>query len=171
MKIPVKQFVLFFIFLLISKFNLFAQSDSTPARNTFHTEGFGNGLLASINYDRIFFVKKQKMSWRVGFFLIPLKESAPYLFFPFELNFLFGKKHHFETGIGVTYIYEGITIEPSIAAIFGRVAGYRYQRPNGGFFFRAGAAIVLVHYFGGDPNFVPFFPNLSLGYTIKKDRK
>jgi hypothetical protein len=130
----------------------------------------GNGGIGSVNYDRLFFIKKQKMSWRAGCSYIPQKDYSPMLIFPFELNFLFGTKHHFETGFGLSYLYEGITIEPTSVLIIGKVAGYRFQKSNGGFFFKGGFSILLWHNFGGDPLFVPFWPHLSLGYTFKNTK-
>jgi hypothetical protein len=170
MKSDIKYILLLLVFLSLTNVNLLAQPDSSIAKNTIFAEGLGNGLIASVNYDRLFFIKKQKMSWRAGFSYIPLKDESPMLIFSFELSFLFGTKHHFETGFGLSYLYEGITIEPTAVLIIGRVAGYRFQKPNGGFFFKGGFSIVLMHYFGGDPDFAPFWPHLSLGYSFKNKK-
>jgi hypothetical protein len=170
MKLKLNHILLLLILLSFTNENLFAIPDSTKARSTIFIEGFGNGGIGSINYDRIFFIKKQKMSWRSGFFYIRQKGYSPIIIIPFELNFLFGKKHHFETGIGFSYMYKGITIEPSAVFIIGKVAGYRFQKPNGGFFFKIGFSTIFIHNFGADPEFAPFWPHLSFGYTIKNKK-
>jgi hypothetical protein len=170
MKSKLNHVLLLLTFLSLTNENIFAQPDSMKARNTIFIECLGNGFIGSINYDRVFFLKKQKMSWRAGFSFLPQKGNSPKLLFPFEVSFLFGKQHHFETGFGLSYIYEGITIEPTAVGIFGGVAGYRFQKPDGGFFFKGGFSIILLHNFGGDPDFVPFWPHLSLGYTFKNNK-
>jgi hypothetical protein len=161
---------LLLLFLLLSANTLQAQKDTTIARNTLYFEGLGNAGLYSINYDRIFFIKKQKLSWRVGFSIIP-PDMTPALFtFPLELNLLFGKKHHFEIGFGLSYIYEGTNLRPISVLIVGGLAGYRFQKPEGGLFFKAGVSTIFLHSIRDDSDFAPLFPNISIGYTFKNKK-
>jgi hypothetical protein len=61
------------------------------------------------------------------------------LIFPTEINYLIGKKCFFEMGGGLTGDIHLIkNMYGTRLYLFTRIAGFRYQRENGGFFFRAG---------------------------------
>ncbi len=133
--------------ILLFSFVLLANSqDVAIARNTVYVEGTSHGAYYSINYDRIFRLGARfTNTYRVGFSLL---HNAIAL--PVGLNFLKGDGfHHFEFGLTVVpYIdkYQklfqpGNIADKQLYLIPG--AGYRYQPPGGGFFFKAIAAPVI----------------------------
>ena len=81
------------------------QQTNNKAYKTFFFELAGNGVVYSINYDRIFY-KKQNFaaSARVGFEYLPPIRGFTVIIIPVELNGMLGRtKHHFEFGLGHTY--------------------------------------------------------------------
>ena len=123
-----------------------------PAKNAGFIELGGNAGLYSLNFDRIYYYRdKLKISARVGF--------APHFNgiyieqeYVLENNFiLFTNPHHLELGLGTTlqrrynerpnqidnYFWENI--------FFGDArCGYRYQKQDDGFFFRAGLTPIFM---------------------------
>ena len=97
---------LLLLFLILSANTLQAQKDTTIARNTIFVEFLGNGLIGSINYDRLFFIGKNKFSLRGGLLYFPLNPRIHGNNFsiPISFSFIKGKKHHYECGLGVTYL-------------------------------------------------------------------
>ena len=138
---------------------------SPTARNAFYVELLGNGLLYSINYDRLF---ADQVSGRVGIMLIGAasdSSAAAVIAAPIMANYLFGRGNsHFEAGIGALLVsggsenVEGFEDEDFSGAVGTATLGYRYQRPGGGFVFRAG----LTPFFGAG-GIVPWF-GVSFGY-------
>lgn len=120
--------------------------DVAIARNTVYAEGTSHGAYYSINYDRIFRLGANfTNTYRIGFSLL---NNAVAL--PVGLNFLKGDGfHHFEFGLTVVPYVEnyqklfqaGSLSDKKIYLIPG--AGYRYQPPGGGFFFKAIVAPVI----------------------------
>ena len=173
---------------IISNVNLKAQSDSSIAKNTIFVEGFGNGIIGSVNYDRIIFIKKLKFSCRIGFVYLPTRNESLYSI-PFELNFLKGRKNNIELGLGLTYAYgfnsssseisQGsnfITKEEYSRAFYFvlKPIGYRFQKKDGGIFVKVNG-LILYKAFELNKNYTqrknefilgPYF-GLSLGYTFK----
>jgi hypothetical protein len=141
------------------------EETAPTARNAFYIELLGNGLLYSVNYDRLF---ADQISGRVGLMVIGAandSSAAAVIAAPIMANYLFGRGNsHFEAGIGVTVMtgavenVEGIEDEGFSGAVGTATLGYRYQRPGGGFVFRAG----LTPFFGGG-GILPWF-GLSFGY-------
>lgn len=140
-----KTLTLSLVFLF--SFALLAQSqDVAIARNTLYAEGTSHGAYYSINYDRIFRLGANfTNTYRVGFSLL---NNAIAL--PIGLNFLKGDGfHHFEFGLTVVPYVEnyqklfsaGSLSDKKIYLIPG--AGYRYQPPGGGLFFKAILAPVI----------------------------
>ncbi len=140
-----KSLTLFLVFLFA--FALLAKSqDVAIARNTVYAEGSSHGAYYSINYDRIFRLGANfTNTYRVGFSLL---NNAIAL--PIGLNFLKGDGfHHFEFGLTVVPYVEnyqklfsaGSLSDKKIYIIPG--AGYRYQPPGGGLFFKAIVAPVI----------------------------
>jgi len=153
--------IVVFNFLLLS-FSLFSQSkDSTvqqniKSKNAIFIEGLGSSAsFVSLNYDRIIFqseITKLTISAGVGLFPVVDKENIAhknvyYIYgLPVSTNLLLGKKKHYaELGVGVSY---SKGLEASFSST-GRVVlsemlflvprvGYRFQRNQGGFFFRIG---------------------------------
>ena len=147
-----------------------------PANTTFFIELGGSAGLYSLNIDRIYYYKEKfKISARVGF--------APHFngiyieqIYVLENNFiLFTNPHHLELGLGATlqrrynerpnqidnYIWENIVF--SVARI-----GYRYQKQDEGFFFRAGLtpAIMSIDAEGFHSNYFQFWAGLSVGVSF-----
>jgi hypothetical protein len=142
-----------------------AEEISPTARNAFYIELLGNGLLYSINYDRLL---TDQISGRVGLMVIGAasdSSAAAVIAAPIMANYLFGRGNsHFETGIGVTLMSGAVDNVGEIddegfsGAVGTATLGYRYQRPGGGFVFRAG----LTPFFGRG-GILPWF-GLSFGY-------
>ncbi|MDX2188785.1 MAG: hypothetical protein SFY32_02885 [Bacteroidota bacterium] len=155
-------------------------------KNTVFVELLGNGYLYSLNYDRVINYKsKFKQTFRIGLAYLPFSPLSE-IHLPFEYNFLFGKKDgHFEMGIGLTpalWTYQYISENDTRFGFYNYLRiGYRYQKPNGGFFFRAGFMTIyhfLGYYFTSN-SFVFFAPidsrpiyrtsptiGISFGYTF-----
>jgi hypothetical protein len=141
--------------LLICPFLSNGQEINAPqnvSRNTIYLEAFGQGLYNSISFDRLLKLnKKIKRSVSTGLTLIPSKELFV-IATPISYNYLIGEKsnHHLELGIGFTPMFMN---DGNISVITGSEMhfrasqnmffsfvtpkiGYRYQRSNGGLFFR-----------------------------------
>ncbi len=174
---------------------LFAQSETEikaeifTAKNSIFAEFLGNSGSYALNYGRIFYQKeKLKVSASAGFSLLYKSEDEPFhsgylvpAFIP-EISAFFGKsKHHLELGVGFNasrqksysfdedfpnnikeQTYWNKSIVPRV--------GYRYQKPAGGFFFRAGyTPSIGLESFGAsenEVNFIPFGAGISLGISF-----
>lgn len=159
------------------------------AKNSVHAEFAGNSGGYALNYGRIIYQKNgMKLAVSAGFsmFYRRLDEriSSDYWVpvFPAEITAFWGKsKHHLELGAGFytlrnrTYIFDEDfpnNIREQIhwdKFIVGRV-GYRYQKPVGGFFFRAGYT-PMVEFNNSDTvyngvSFIPFGVGISLGMSF-----
>lgn len=169
------------------------------AKNTVYVEGLGNGLVGSLNYDRILVTRKYyKISARTGFMYIPGTGGfKPFIAIPLDFYLLMSlnKKDHLETGLGVTYWYgayrgtynnaKGEKIYYASSTPFGCVSiGYRRQKESGGFFFNIR---VLMFKRIAELSFIPesekilknrvnlmnaAFPTagIGLGYTFKSKK-
>lgn len=154
-------FIALSLALLSFSIDAIAQQDADlfTAKNTVFVELGGNGGLISINYDRIFHQNgKFKFAGRAGFSYF--KQSSgnkgsnipPYWspLLPLEVTALWGRsRHHLELGVGVTFFSSrNLIFNPEGPEFFERDIGldmiipirlgYRYQKPEGGFFFRVG---------------------------------
>lgn len=145
-----------------------APTPTTPtARNAFYLELGGNALLYSINYDRLF---TDRISGRVGVMFFGAADgesSAGVVGTPIMANYLFGEGNsRFEAGAGVLLVsggidnVEGYEDEDFSGSVGTATLGYRYQRPDGGFVFRAG----LTPIFSLD-GIAPWF-GISFGYAF-----
>lgn len=145
-------------------------------RNAAYFEFAGQGLLYSINYEYRF---NKHLSLRAGFttwrintldILIIQIKNFRYTSLPVMLDYLIGKRdNYFEIGMGVMLSYLAIS-DASIfymgntgyrkgTELFGTATlGYRYQRDDGGFIFRAGIMPIFIN-----SGFVVNI-GLSLGY-------
>ena len=155
---------LIIIFLLLIQNNVFAQNEPElfTAKNAVYAEFGGNSGFYSLNYSRIFHQKgKLKISGSAGFSMLYTSASEPIHpsfwspLFSTEITAFMGKsKHHLEFGTGF-YSYQDRdfifdedyqnNIREQVywdQFITGRI-GYRYQKPEGGFFFRAGYTPML----------------------------
>ncbi|NBR13390.1 MAG: hypothetical protein EBU01_02265, partial [Crocinitomicaceae bacterium] len=148
-------------------------------------ELLGQGVLGSINYDRLIKVNKSvKMSFSFGAIYAPniktfqLREKYPYTYnfgLPVSCNLMIGKKNSYlDLGIGLStfylegrvYIQDGFcgTHLPyeynaeikNFSFFVSPKIGYRYQRENGGLFIKA--------------TFNPMFNLLNVKNTYKDQR-
>jgi hypothetical protein len=167
-----KQFCFTLLLIVITFFiagNTLAQSGKIfAAKNTSYAEAATQGPAYSINYDRIFsegnvFAK----SYRIGFSIYKNVFALP-----IGINFITGKsQHHAELSFtAVPYIEKvsklfspGNLSDKKMYIISG--AGYRYQKPSGGFYFKASAGPVLYL----DPpsdNFWNMDPKVFAGVSV-----
>lgn len=196
MSLPKKYIVYALIgFSMFAQNKLFAQSvtetkaEIFTAKNSIFAEFLLPSFNYSLNYGHIFYQKDRlKISASAGFSFLYQKANEPihqgywvpvYLA---EISAFYGKsKHHLELGIGFytyrqkRYIFDedfprNIREEPYWGkTIFPRI-GYRYQKPAGGFFFRAGYT-PSIGFDGIDEsadgvNFIPFGAGISLGISF-----
>lgn len=133
--------------VFISVFSVFSQEKHTMnvvERNSIYAEAFGQGFCYSLNYDRLFNTEKRFInSFTAGFVYVPESigfGDGIYLGIPVSYNWLLGKKsHHFELGIGLTslLVNPNSNVGTDSYTYMTPKIGYRFQRPNGGLFFRA----------------------------------
>lgn len=147
-------------------------------RNTVFIEFLGSAASrGSINYEKLFLrnyaIDKKIISLRVGFFHAP-KELNRYTI-PILINFISGRKnHHSEIGFGQTLEFEQREYDNhKLIPVVGIAAnfGYRYQKPNGHFVFRAGYTPVFLYgafkyQFGIEKLIYIINVGLSLGYSF-----
>jgi hypothetical protein len=117
------------------------------APNSIYMELAGNGLIYSINYDRMF---TENMGGRIGVMYFPLVPSLfssveDLFIMPATLNFLIGSNSHkLEMGAGIIYGAARLSTVFSSESESGSglaqtiTIGYRYQQRSGGFLFRIG---------------------------------
>lgn len=149
---------LILIFLFSPALKAQKEAATITAKNAVFLELGGNAAYYSFNYERIF-QQKGALKWaaRGGVSVVPVRiQSKRYLgtILPIEIIALYGgSKHHLEAGAGVSpYLhpytdinsweikYEGH--KPGVIIPFR--LGYRYQKPEGGFFFRVGYTPFIV---------------------------
>lgn len=155
---------LLFISITLGQLTSFSQDTlviSPIAKNTIYLEAFGQGLYNSLAYDRILFPEfRVKHSATIGLTFIPPISYIQVVGLPVSYNFIFGQKnHHLELGVGFTsMIFKELGIQTgyyttdpmgNLTLVTEEVdqinlffymtpkIGYRFQKPTGGFFFRA----------------------------------
>ncbi|GAB2621276.1 hypothetical protein [Belliella aquatica] len=192
---PMKSFqnrFMFFtsiILLLFSQFDAIAQEEAETftAKNSIFVDLKANALQHAVNYGRIIHQNnKLKIAASVGFSLRYRQPSEPihsgYLtpVIPAEITAFLGRdKHHFEFGAGFfTILNRRFLLDPDQAGelqektywdsfVMARI-GYRYQKPEGGFFYRVGYTPTLAFYNSGiSENPIQFFP-FGLGISLGK---
>lgn len=165
-----------------SSYICFAQDNHTEntQSNTQHTlflEVFGSaGFYYNITYDYSFaLAEKHKIALAAGVGCIAFEDlnfGAPSVSTSMQVNYLYGKKHHLELGTGITfpdlfYIEENIRMYFYHFNIPIRI-GYRYQRNDGGFFWK----IAFTPYYNKFVHRIIEFPmmpygGVAIGYTFK----
>jgi hypothetical protein len=148
------------------------------APNAIYVELFGNGLLYTVNYDRLI---SPSTGFRVGFEYIGINGgtdadgnsiSASLLAIPATFNYFIGSinsrgmmsSSKLELGLGIIFVHAGASyggISGAGSGVGGTATvGYRLQPSDGGFVFRIGLTPVFVlsdfQIWGG----------LSLGYSF-----
>lgn len=170
------------LLVLLSSFYLQAQEEPAPAftaKNALYLEVGANAIYYSINYERIFYQQANfKMAARAGVSAIPInianKNYGGYIL-PLEIVGLLGKsKHHLEVGTGITPYWMPHQIRGfeeefdsyKFNAIIPIRIGYRYQKPEGGFFFRAGYTPFYSLEEGMIRPFILLFGGVSVGKSF-----
>lgn len=173
------RFVFFSLLFLMAYSHGFGQKQKPlkglKGSQSVYVEIFGNSKY-SVNYDRVFFhQRKNAVGWRAGMNFFPhIKRGYNSYTILGEIYYLRGKApHFFEAGLGLDY-WDGINVPPYITEIHWnlvvRIAGYRYQRPQGGLFFRAGVTPWVYMWKGLDQK-VFLEGGVSIGYTFKPSKK
>lgn len=156
-------FTLALVFVLPAQ----AQEGEPPLpKNSLYLELGGNALAYSINYDRIV-ADAVSVRAGIGFFSTDLDEggSSSIAGIPIMANYLLGKGNsRLELGAGILIVTGSFDVAGASESGAG-VAGtgtfaYRFQKPEGGVFFKAGFTPILT---GG--SFIPWF-GVSIGYTL-----
>lgn len=183
MKASVKLILSSFICLSLLSTKLLAQTDVEPAvaKNAVYLELGGTGMFYSFNYDRIFYQKGAfKTAARAGISILPINIAGRnYLGYilPLELTAMFGRsKHHLEIGTGLTpYLaparnrgFDPVFERYRVAANMPFRLGYRYQKKDEGFFFRAAytPAIEFSSHFNLGTHFHLLHGGLSVGKSF-----
>ena len=129
-----------------------------------YIEFFGKGFVNSVNYEHSFSKDLQGFNVQIGVGFAP----TSLITIPASVNYVFGRKsHHFEMGAGVTYINGFLWADDdSFGPDFGTHANllYRFQKPDGKFFFKIGATPFISRNF----NIGPWF-GAGLGYKFKSN--
>jgi hypothetical protein len=159
-----KYIIPIFLFLFLP--NLSAQtSNDIIKRNSVYVEFLGSSpMYYNLTYDRLILGKdKMRFSAALGVQYIFDLEADGALNSDFSMspqfNFLFGSKHYFELGIGAAFpfVQRGV--------VFPFRLGYRFQKEEGGLFFKAAFTPIYFPdgFFG-----MPFLPwgGLSVGNTF-----
>ena len=181
-----------FVLTFALYFDGYAQSEAEifTAKNTVFVEVGGNAGSYAASYGRIFHQKGMlKLSGSAGFSMLrhntsyqPYNTSKTIYWLPtlpLEISAFWGKsKHHLEIGTGITpYLSVTVRRGPDIFTSSDKVylgaylplrLGYRYQKPEGGFFFRVAYTPFyrFPKYSEGSNNFSPIFAGISLGKSF-----
>jgi hypothetical protein len=150
--------------------------------NSVQLELGGHGLMYSLNYERILMnADRFKIAGQVGFSYYPPFTGVIDYWIPVGINGLYSiRNHHIEFGAGViinrisTRDANNIAIDWDWEGFLSARLGYRYQKPNGRFIFRAGFTPVMEtniltksKYI--DSGFITDFhplPGVSFGYSF-----
>jgi hypothetical protein len=163
------------------------EDQERTAHDAVYLEGLGPGLLYSVNIERSF----GDFAPRIGFGYVSLSvsaggvdangqpvtstASASFYTIPITLSYLGigSKKHMLELGAGATIMHAGAgvsTIDASSSQTANggittvlpvAIVGYRYQPPQGGFFFKGGISPIIA----GSTAVLPW-PYIALGGTF-----
>ena len=143
-------------------------------KNSVQLDLGGHGLFYSINYERILHNGERfNTAAQIGFSYYPPGTGVRDLWIPLGINeiFSFGN-HHIEAGLGFIAIREAARDPDNNpdywfwSNMFSGRIGYRYQKPDGRFLFRAGFTPVLE--VNWESNATEFHPlaGVSFGYTF-----
>ena len=170
----------------------FAQEEAEvfTAKNSLYVELLGNAGVYSLNYGRIFHQHNRlKISGSAGLSYIRQSSGARSIgisdywtpMLPIEITAFWGRsRHHLEVGSGITFFSsQRLTYNPdfppsnfqkdiSLEAVLPLRLGYRYQKPEGGFFFRVGyTPLFNLNLSFPDPvRFFPLYGGISLGKSF-----
>ncbi len=176
---------------LVISFDGCAQTEAElfTAKNTVFVEAGGNAVRYAASYGRIFHQKGMlKLSGSAGFSMWYFNTSERYYntsrsiywlpALPLEISAFLGKsKHHLEIGTGITpNLAVAARRDPVTSRFRHKVilaanvpirVGYRYQKPEGGFFFRvAYTPSFWLRGLEGNIMFDPIWAGISLGKSF-----
>ena len=143
-----RRFILLVTFVITTGNVSLAQSD---LNHSVYLELGGSAGVYSLNYDLVFLNKNNfKVGTRVGLQLLKENYEGTTMdyYVPLTMNFMyaFAPNHHVELGLGTqiaSYEIRNIISETEIGfvrkteALGNGTFGYRFQKPDGGFIFRA----------------------------------
>ena len=166
-KLPKRPLPIIFLFSFV--LNAFGQSDSAEtkinARNSVFIEILGSaGYLYNITYDRVVYSRKQNhISTGLGIQYLPSSDLSADDIFSIspQINYFRGTKHHFETGLAVAYDFNSGDLAIPIRI------GYRFQKPDGGLFYKVGLTPLLTKSYpilGEGVSLVPW-GGFAIGWT------
>ncbi|REG94539.1 hypothetical protein [Algoriphagus antarcticus] len=178
--------LLVLIFAIAISFGARAQTETETftAKNAVYLEVGGSSGRYAVNYSKIFHQKgKLKLNASAGFSMWrneKLDSKTSWLpVIPLEVTALYGKSnHHLEMGFGFTSFLStslklvSETFEFRDKVVFGAFiplrVGYRYQKPEGGFFFRVGYTPIIDFppRTGGNWSFNPYWAGVSFGKSF-----
>lgn len=178
--------ICFNLVLFTLPFQAFSQTkaETFTVKKAIYLEVGGSSGIYAINYSKIFHQKgKLKLNASAGFSMLPNEKIDSKTIWlpaiPLEISALFGKSsHHLEMGFGFTsYLdkttaIDSETFELSDKVVFGAVIpvriGYRYQKPEGGFFFRIGYTPLfnVPVRVGKSWSFNPYHAGISFGKSF-----
>ncbi|MHA7128655.1 hypothetical protein [Algoriphagus namhaensis] len=163
----------------------FAQTETNTftAKQSLYVELGGTAGRYAINYGKVFHQSgKLKLNASAGFSMWSNKLNSKTTWLPvvpLEFSAFYGKSnHHLEMGIGFTsgldrtLEFDSQTLETNEKVVFDAFIplriGYRYQKPEGGFFFRVGYTPFFNVPLGGreEWNFDPRFAGISFGKSF-----
>jgi hypothetical protein len=181
-------FVLVFALFISPRATAQTEAEKFTATHSVHLELGGNVGRYAFNYERLIYQKRAfKVLGSVGFALwsdpnLIKGNTRWYPAIPLELSTLLGRRnHHLEFGLGITsYLLRTVNFStvsgkfvqsegPAfIRTVVPLRVGYRYQKPDGGFFFRVG----YTPFFGVPDRrkenwyFTRFYASLGLGVSF-----
>jgi hypothetical protein len=178
--------VCFGLVLLTLPFQAFSQKEAETftSKKAVYLEVGGSSGRYAINYSKIFHQKgKLKLNASAGFSMwrnqINDFETIWLPVIPLEVTAFYGRSnHHLEMGFGFTSLLdrtldfdsETLELEDKVVldAYIPLRVGYRYQKPEGGFFFRVGYTPIIILPTGGREGWVfePRFAGISFGKSF-----
>ena len=141
---------------------------AAPKQNQVYLELGGNGVIYSINYERLL---SENFSLRGGFGITPgfFFVEGTFIDIPVTASYLIGsERSKLEMGLGATFLASsnvevfGLDSNDQSLIILTGIVGYRYISPSG-FVFRI--FFTPLYSSEGDPPFVPYF-GLSFGFAF-----
>ena len=162
---------LILLFVFVTAFDARSQStsESAASRNAAYFELGGSAVIPSINYERRF---NDRWHGRLGFSVVTGEtsdDSETTFVIPVTVSSVNrpDSNHHLELGGGLTLVtgdsqdlWETVDDDEKVSNVLVTgIAGYRYQKPEGGFQFRAVLTPVV-----GSGGAAPWF-GLSFGYA------
>lgn len=191
--------ICFLLFMIFTHDSCFAQDSigKQIGQHTIYAEIFGNAGTAVIGYDYVVpFKNMHKISFNCGVFL-GMPRSSRYTNIPEgvtcyenvgwdenaiispQISYLYGRNHHLELGIGLTYNYLNILrwidadddYPPENYWHIPFRVGYRHQREKGGLFLKIAYTPIIIDPFKRESrNFIPIWGGVALGYTFKNKK-